>query len=143
MYDMLKPEGGCFLVLLARHYATDTIFQLAERPKWKKFFPDIIKAYPFPYRLDADPVKTITDMMKFIGYVNTKVYWEKTKFVFNSVEEYLGFMTAIPNPLSLMTPEERDDYLKESVELAYDLKIIQDSEGDEETGSLLVVYGEK
>ncbi|XP_055701680.1 juvenile hormone acid O-methyltransferase-like [Phlebotomus papatasi] len=143
IYDMLKPGGECFLIFLDRHFVMDTVFQLSERPKWKKFFPDINKTHPFPYRFDSNPVKTITDMMKLIGYVNIKVHLERTNFVFHSAEEYIGFIKAIPNPLSLMTSEEQKNYLKESVELAYDLKIIQESVGDYETGRFLVVYGEK
>ncbi|XP_055707211.1 juvenile hormone acid O-methyltransferase-like [Phlebotomus papatasi] len=143
IYDMLKPGGECFLIFVNRQLIIETVFQLSERPKWKKFFPDVTKTYPFPYRLDPDPVKTITDMMKLIGYVNTKVYLEKTNFVFHSAEEYLGFITAIPNPLPQMTSEEQENYLKESVELAYELNIIRKSAGDDKTGSFLVVYGKK
>ncbi|XP_055692437.1 juvenile hormone acid O-methyltransferase-like [Lutzomyia longipalpis] len=143
IYKLLIPGGGCFLVLVSKHFVPDIVYELLEKPKWKKFVPDVQNAYPFPYRSEADPVKTVEKLMKTVGFVNVKVYLEETTFAFYDEEEFLGFFESFPNPMGCMTPEEKGDYLKEALELAYARKVINKSGRKGESASLMVIYGEK
>uniref|UniRef100_A0A1B0CX55 Uncharacterized protein n=1 Tax=Lutzomyia longipalpis TaxID=7200 RepID=A0A1B0CX55_LUTLO len=113
--------------------------------KWKRFVPDSKIMYPFPYRLDPNPVKTITELMKSIGFVNVKVEIRESKFLFRNKEEFIGFIKALPNPLKMMTPEEQEEYIQDAVEAALSGgNVIHDSGFSRRvTGTQLMAYGEK
>uniref|UniRef100_A0A1B0CU08 Putative juvenile hormone acid o-methyltransferase-like protein n=1 Tax=Lutzomyia longipalpis TaxID=7200 RepID=A0A1B0CU08_LUTLO len=127
MYDLLAPGGRSFHVFIQRHIFMETILEVIERPKWKKFVPNPREVYPFPYQNDSDPVASVRSMMEEIGYVNVEVYLEKNTFAFRNEEEFLGYLKALPNPLHLMSPEEQDEYLQEAIELGYANKAITES----------------
>ncbi|XP_055691293.1 juvenile hormone acid O-methyltransferase-like [Lutzomyia longipalpis] len=145
LYDFLKPGGSCFLIFVRRTTFCEVIFELSARPKWRKFVPKVKEMYPYPYRHDPNPVKTITELMESIGFVNVKVEMRESKFLFRSKEEFLGFVKALPNPLDQMTLEEQDEYLKEAADLAfsYENVIDQSGFGGGVTGTQLMAYGEK
>ncbi|XP_055691299.1 juvenile hormone acid O-methyltransferase-like [Lutzomyia longipalpis] len=145
LYDFLKPGGSCFLIFVCTASLWDVIFELISRPKWRKFVPHPKKIYPFPYRQDPNPVKTVTELMESIGFVNVKVEMRESKFLFRSKEEFMGFVKALPNPLDQMTLEEQDEYLKEAVDLAFSYENVIDQSGCDEkvSGTQLMAYGEK
>ncbi|XP_055691296.1 juvenile hormone acid O-methyltransferase-like [Lutzomyia longipalpis] len=143
MYELLAPGGRSFHVFIQRHIFMETILEVIQRPKWKKFIPNPREVYPFPYQNDPDPVERIRSMMKKIGYVNVEVYLEPNTFAFANKEEFFGFLMTLPNPLHLMTKPEQEEYLRENVELAYVNNVINESGKLEDAGDNLVVYGEK
>uniref|UniRef100_A0A1B0CX51 Putative juvenile hormone acid o-methyltransferase-like protein n=1 Tax=Lutzomyia longipalpis TaxID=7200 RepID=A0A1B0CX51_LUTLO len=143
IYQMLSPGGGCFLIITKIHAFKSTMYELLEKPKWKKFLPNPDDIYVMPYKNDPNPTETILQMMKKIGFVNVQVNVEESDFKFDSEEEFLGLFRSFPNPMDLMTEEEQQDYLDDAVEIAYANNLIGEANEDDVTGTILVVYGEK
>ncbi|GAB0098067.1 Methyltransferase domain 25 [Sergentomyia squamirostris] len=144
IYDLLTPGGECFLFFVADHNLIDILYDLAESLKWKKYIHDPKEFYPFPYRNDPKPTETVYNIMRSLNFENINIHLEKTSFMFKSREEFQGFLKALPNPLTMMTPDEQEEYLNEAVDLAEKkYLIIGESNEKKLRGRLLVVLGRK
>ncbi|GAB0090889.1 Methyltransf_12 domain-containing protein [Sergentomyia squamirostris] len=146
IYNLLSPGGDCFLILTAGSLYMDVTIELNSKARWKKFVPNPEETHPFPYSRDPNPVKTVTEMMESIGFVNINVKLEKSLIVFNTTEEFLGFMKSQPNPLESMSVTEQEDYLKQAADLAIShnsIGEISDRKQNDTVSEILVVYGRK
>ncbi|XP_055692442.1 juvenile hormone acid O-methyltransferase-like [Lutzomyia longipalpis] len=141
--DLLKPSGECFLVLIRKDLFSRILLELMDEPKWEKYFKDIRQNYPFPYSKDSDPVKTIETRMQRLGFRHIQVNLESADFAFRSEEEYLGFLRAIPNPMSKTAPEIQEEYQKDALMLAKKYKAIHESGKNMENGNVLFIFARK
>ncbi|XP_059622529.1 juvenile hormone acid O-methyltransferase-like [Phlebotomus argentipes] len=146
VYELLSPGGDCFLIFAAGSLYMDVLTELNGKARWKKFVPNPDEMYPFPYRKDPDPVKSVTEMMESIGFVNINVKLEKSLYVFATTDEFLGFFKGLPNPLQHMTTIEQEDYLKQAADIAIGHNLIgemSDRKPNDTVSEVFVIYGRK
>uniref|UniRef100_A0A1L8DN92 Putative juvenile hormone acid o-methyltransferase-like protein n=1 Tax=Nyssomyia neivai TaxID=330878 RepID=A0A1L8DN92_9DIPT len=146
IYELLSPGGDCFLIFVAGSLYMEVITELTGKARWKKFIPNPDAMYPFPYRKDPDPVGSVKKMMESIGFVNINVKLEESLFVFSTIDEFLGFFKALPNPLDKMSAKEQEDYLKQAADLAMAHNLIGDiseRKQNDTVSEIFVIYGRK
>ncbi|XP_055707213.1 juvenile hormone acid O-methyltransferase-like [Phlebotomus papatasi] len=146
IYELLSPGGDCFLIFVAGSLYMEIVTELIGKARWKKFIVNPDEVYPFPHRKDPNPVKTVTEMMKSIGFVNINVKLEKSLFVFSTVDEFLGYLKGLPNPLQKMSQKEQEDYLKQAADLAIARNLIgemSERKYNDTVSEIFVIYGRR
>ncbi|XP_059608078.1 juvenile hormone acid O-methyltransferase-like [Phlebotomus argentipes] len=125
VFDLLTPGGDCLIIILRNGAIFETAFQLSETLKWKDRLKHYREVFVFPYREDPDPMATLKNLLKSVGFQDISVKKEDYNHVYPSTEIFRETLKCCPSFPNNLSEDEKDDLLDDQVDLGTSFNIIQ------------------
>ncbi|XP_059608076.1 juvenile hormone acid O-methyltransferase-like [Phlebotomus argentipes] len=125
IFDLLTPGGDCVIMFMRRGAITETGIQLVNTPKWKDRLKHYREVFVFPYREDPDPVATLENLLKSVGFQEVSVEKEDFNHVYPSTENFRETLMCLPDFPNNLSEDEKDDLVDDQVDLGSSFNIIR------------------
>ncbi|XP_059608073.1 juvenile hormone acid O-methyltransferase-like [Phlebotomus argentipes] len=148
IFDLLSPGGNCLVLQLSFAPFIKPFFTLAESSKWKSELKGLRDLYAFPFWEDPNPIFTVEDYMKSIGFIDISVTIQKNYEQIESQEHYKAFIESLPSPWKTLPEEYQEDFMNDLQETAktdnlFKTNISRQSAPIKEPHQFLLIYGRK
>ncbi|XP_055692087.1 juvenile hormone acid O-methyltransferase-like [Lutzomyia longipalpis] len=127
VFDLLAPGGDCFIVILSSGIIFETLFQLAETPKWREHLKHVRDVYVFPYREDPDPEKTLTSLLRSVGFTDVFVKKDKSFSLYENADRLRDNLLVMPDFPHKMTQQEREELFEDQIKLGISMNVVAES----------------
>ncbi|XP_055692299.1 juvenile hormone acid O-methyltransferase-like [Lutzomyia longipalpis] len=126
VFKLLAPGGECFIVLMSTAAIFETIFRLAETPKWAERLKHHREVFILPYREDPNPEETIGRLLKNIGFVDVFVKKEEFFHLYPTVDDFRETLKCMRDVSSNLSQEEKEELLEDRVKLGIHFNVIKE-----------------
>ncbi|KAG6465212.1 juvenile hormone acid O-methyltransferase isoform X2 [Manduca sexta] len=137
IYNLLKPGGEIFLILSAESPYYDIYHSLFRTKKWAPHM-QAYDTFVSPYHDCKDPDKVIYESFKKIGFRNIDVQCKQKVFVHESTN-FLKNSVASINLFE--TPKHmQDEFLKDFIDVARDMRLVEDDNSVKFSYNIITVH---
>ncbi|XP_059622772.1 juvenile hormone acid O-methyltransferase-like [Phlebotomus argentipes] len=149
IYNLLKPGGDCFHVIVLDSPMLDAALSVCENPRWKDYFSGLQDNDMLPYiKLDKFSAKfKALKLMKSEGFINLKAKIRCKSIDFESDSEKENLLRSMPCKFcEEITPEEEEEIFQERLQFLdqFVLGQYRDNTGRiEKPNTYLILYGMK
>ncbi|XP_055692271.1 juvenile hormone acid O-methyltransferase-like [Lutzomyia longipalpis] len=147
IFELLKPGGDSFLVIVADGPFVDTLVSICEKPRWKDCFTGWRDFYAFPYiELDGAMSKGL-GFMENAGFIDTKAELRYNSIQFANDEQKENFLRSMPNKFSKeVSAEEEEEIFQDRLKFVdkFNFGNYRDNSGRIiKPSAYLILYGKK
>ncbi|GAB0086215.1 Methyltransferase domain 25 [Sergentomyia squamirostris] len=143
IFDMLNSGGDILMALHAITPPIEILFRMAESPRWKDKFVKINDFYPYPYRKDTNPQKTLEELLKSSGFTDVNVTKNDSYETFKSVEFLRDFMMGLPL-CDMVSEEEKAEFYEDQVKIGLEMNVVAEHiNGEPPLRRILHIYARK
>ncbi|GAB0099618.1 Methyltransferase domain 25 [Sergentomyia squamirostris] len=126
IYDLLLPDGDCWLQMFTTGAIFESLFQTAEMPKWQEKLHNIRDIFVFPYREDPHPERTVEELMKLVGFVDISVKIHDSYQKYETADRFREVLKCFPDFAPKLTLEEKKDLLEDQVKFGVTMNMIEE-----------------
>ncbi|XP_055691665.1 juvenile hormone acid O-methyltransferase-like [Lutzomyia longipalpis] len=126
VFNLLAQDGECFLMLVSKAALYETIFQLAETPKWAERLKHHREVFAFPYREDVNPEKTIRELLESIGFSDIFVKKDEYPCFYPTKAALKGGLLCLPDFPNTMTDAEKYELMEDQLKLGISINTVEE-----------------
>ncbi|CAD7079460.1 unnamed protein product [Hermetia illucens] len=147
IFDLLKHDGDCLLVFLAKHPIFDVYKKLSQNNKWAPFMEDVDR-FISPYHHRENPAADFNELLKSTGFTTYNVKLVDKTYVYGGLNTLKRNVSAINPFLVNMSPNEREEFFEDYIKTIIHMNISQKDEDENDykfisSYKLLVAYARK